>query len=248
MAKSSPRKKAIVWITTIVILLAVLVIGDRVAASIAGDQLSQVIANKATENDVKSAKPPVVTMGGFPFLTQVIAGEYTRIDIELVEVGNDTITLPKLDIIAHDVQADMSTAMGGSGPVKASRMEAEADISYDSLTKSIENTTNAEISAKDDSTLEIKLTMEVAGQQVEVVGGATVDVTDNKLVIQAQEFKPAEGQLPQGGDAVMNEVAQKFNKEIPLPSMPFDLKLGDPKFADDHIAVTATAKDVPLSG
>lgn len=248
MAKSSPRKKAIVWITSIVVVLAVLIIGDRVAASIAGDQLSQVIAKQATANDVKSAKPPTVTMGGFPFLTQVISGEYSRIDIELVEVGNETITLPKLDIVAHDVEASMSTAMGGSGPVKAKRMEAEADISYASLTKSLENTTEAKVSAKDDSTLEIKLTMDLAGQRLNVVGTATVDVTDNQLVIQAQEFGPEEGQLPPGGDQVMSELAQSFSKTLPLPSMPFDLKLGDPTFTDDHIAVTATAKNVPLSG
>lgn len=247
MAKST-RKKAIVWITSIVILLAVVVIGDRVAASIAGDQLSQLIAKKAAASDVKSAKPPTVTMGGFPFLTQVIAGEYSRIDIELVEVGNDVITLPKLDIVAHDVQASMSTAMGGSGPVTAKRMEAEADISYDSLTESIKNTSDAKISAKDDSTLEIKLTMDVAGQRVNVIGTATVNVTDNKLVIQAQEFKPEGGQTPPGAEGLLSELAQKFNQEIPLPSMPFDLKLGDPTFAKDHIAVAATAKNVPLSG
>lgn len=247
MAKSS-RKKAIVWITSIVIVLAVLVIGDRVAASIAADQLSQVIAKKASDSDVKSAKPPVVTMGGFPFLTQVIAGEYDRIDIELVEVGNDMITLPKLDITAHDVKASMSTAMGGSGPVTASTMEAEADIFYASLTKSLENTVDAKISARDDSTLEIRLTMDVAGQRINVVGGATVNITDNTVAIQAQEFRPEDGQVPPGGEQVMNDVAQKFNQEIPLPSMPFDLKMGDPRFEDDHIAVTASAKDVPLSG
>lgn len=245
---TSPRKKAVVWITSIVIVLAVLVIGDRVAASIAGDQLSQVIAKKATANDVKSAKPPVVTMGGFPFLTQVISGEYDRIDIELVEVGNDTITLPKLDITARDVQASMSTAMGGSGPVTAATMEAEADISYASLTESLQNTVDAEVSAKDDSTLEIRLTMDVAGQRIKVVGGATVNVTDNTLIIQAQRFQPADGQLPPGGEQVMTEVAEKFNQELPLPSMPFDLKLGQPRFEDDHIAVSASAKDVPLAG
>ncbi|MGH8877267.1 MAG: LmeA family phospholipid-binding protein [Stackebrandtia sp.] len=246
MAKS-PRKKLIIWLTTVVILVAVLVIGDRVAASIAGDKLSDVIAKKATENDVKSAKPPEVTMGGFPFLTQVIGGEYSRIDIELVEVGNDKITLPKLDIVASDVEASMSTAMGGSGPVTASKLEAEADFSYDSLTKAIDNASKTEITAKGSDTLEIKATVDVAGQPIDIVGSAKVDINENTLSVQAQDFQPDGATVPPGGEQVLSDLTEKFSQEIPLPSMPFDLKLGDPKFEDDHIALSASAKNVPLS-
>ena len=84
------RRRRSGWPTLLAILLvlaAILVVGDRVAAQIAeGEVRTQVVAalsERGVEYDTAD-----VNVGGFPFLTQVAAGRYEEITIDLTNVGS----------------------------------------------------------------------------------------------------------------------------------------------------------------
>lgn len=245
MAKS-PRKKLIVWTCVLVILVGVVVVADRIAAGIAEDKVGGLIASQASEHGVNSSRAPDVDITGFPFLTQVIGGEYSEIDINLTDVGAEDLTIPKLEIRATKVTAALSDVMSGNGPITASHLEADGYISYDSLTKAIENLIDAEVSPKDGNTLAISATVDFAGKPIDVVGTATVDFSGEVLSIQAQDFSADGVTLPPGGEEILSGLASQFSREIPMPVLPYGLVLDTPRFEKDSIVVSATAENVPL--
>ncbi|HZE39496.1 MAG TPA: DUF2993 domain-containing protein [Stackebrandtia sp.] len=245
MAKR-PRKKLIVLLISLVVLIALVVIGDRVAAAAAEGKLSDAVADKVTSSGADMKRPPDVSITGFPFLTQVIGGEYSEIDITLTDVSDEDISMPKVDIKAMDVTAAASDVVNGSGPITAGSMKATANVSYDSFTSKLEDITDTKITPKDGK-LNVEATVNVQGRAIAVVGTAAVTIADNKLSLQAENFQPKDAQLPPGSDQILNNLSQSFNRQIPLPDLPFDLKLSDPQLNENDIALTATAKDVPLS-
>lgn len=68
------------WLIRLAVLLGVLAVllyvGDRLAARAASDRIAT-----AVQHDAHLAKPPTVTVHGFPFLLQAARGRYDRIDV-----------------------------------------------------------------------------------------------------------------------------------------------------------------------
>jgi hypothetical protein len=242
-----PRKKLIALLISLVVLVAVVVIADRVAAGIAEDKVGGLIADQASEHGVTSKKAPDVDITGFPFLTQVLGGEYSEIDITLTDLGSGDLTLPKLEIRATDVTAAFSDVMAGTGPITATHMEADGFVSYESLTKVLENLIDAEVTPEEGNTLGIAATVDVAGQPIDVAGKASVEFSDGVLSIQAQDFTADGVTLPPGSEGVLNGLAQQFSREVPIPPLPYDLKLAEPQFDKDAIVLSAAADNVPLA-
>jgi hypothetical protein len=111
--RTQPRRKRgrrllTVLIVLLLVLLGLLVVADRVGASMAereiGDQIKQELVAQGLETS-----PPEVSVGGFPFLTQVLAGEYESISIQLRDVEGtlegEGVRLPRLDVEARTVTA-----------------------------------------------------------------------------------------------------------------------------------------------
>lgn len=248
MAKSR-RKKAIAWIVALVIVVAIVVVADRVVAGVAEDKVAKLVADKAASQKVTTERPPDVDITGFPFLTQMVAGNYSQIDMSMSKVKTKDLELSKLDLHAHDVSAALSDVMSGDGPVTADRMDAKGYISYKSLTKAVEDLVDANVSPAEDgegNELKIAATVEVGKQPIDVEGSATVAIDQGKLTIQAHDFSAGDTTLPVGGDQILSQLASQFSTEIPIPELPYDLKLQDPKFESDAIVVSANADDVSL--
>lgn len=241
------RKKLVIWLAVVGVLLGLLVIGDRVAAGIAEDRVAGLIADKAADHGVQSDRPPDVDITGFPFLTQVVGGHYQQIDIHLTDLSSGDLTLPRLEIRAMEVTAALSDVMSGNGPIVAGRMEADGHISYDSLTATLEEATSAKVTPQGDGLLEVSATVEVMGQQIPVTGSATVSFDGTLLQVVGENFTAEGVELPPGGQEVLDAMAQNFSREIPVPSLPYDLTLEDLRLEADSIVLSASAQNVPLA-
>src|SRR5689334_1404409 len=72
-------------VAIVLVLVAIAVVGDRVAAKYAGEQLrTQLVAeldNRGVQYDTTE-----ITIGGFPFLDQVAQGRYDSIAIDMTNV------------------------------------------------------------------------------------------------------------------------------------------------------------------
>src|SRR5687767_13946335 len=83
-----PRRRRSGWATLLAILLvlgAILVVGDRVAAQYAEREVRTQVVAALSERGVEYDTADV-NVGGFPFLTQVADGRYEEITIDLTNV------------------------------------------------------------------------------------------------------------------------------------------------------------------
>src|SRR5262245_14025218 len=80
------RRWPIVLAIVLVVLTGVLVIADRVAASIAEDQLVDV-ANDAMKRYDSKASDTTISVAGFPFITQALGGKFDGATVTMRDIG-----------------------------------------------------------------------------------------------------------------------------------------------------------------
>ncbi|WP_245721555.1 LmeA family phospholipid-binding protein [Nocardia crassostreae] len=113
----------------IVLLGIALVVGDRVAVTFTQNEIARKIAAEyALPHD------PSVTIGGFPFLTQAVAGEYPTVDIRVGEWTEQNISVRDLDVTLTDVSAPLSDVLAArTSNLVAATATATALVPYDTV-------------------------------------------------------------------------------------------------------------------
>lgn len=243
------RRLLITFIVLVIIVVGLLAVADRVAASFAermiGDKVSeQVAAQKAT------SEKPDVTIEGFPFLTQVAGGEYQDIKIQLRDfagpAGNDrTIRMPLLDIRAQDVKAPLDTLRSGNGQIIASTVNGTATIAYDQVAELI-NQPGLKLEERGGK-LVGSAPVQALGQTFAVSGTADLAVKGGAVQVRFSDIK-ADG-VPDIPiiRSLINSYAQKLALDLKVPPLPLKLTLQKVEAAPDGLKVTAGAHDVELN-
>lgn len=237
------------FIIVLLVLLGIpLVIADRAAAAYAERAIADQARREIAQQNVQASEPDV-TIGGFPFLTQVLAERYESISIVLRDVrgavGGETLSLPRLDIDARNVHASIETLRSGQGEVTAESVNGTALLTYASVAQLMDQP-GLRLSEQGGK-LVVKAPMEVLGQQVTVSGEAKLSVADGKVRI-GFDTVTAEGlpALPPA-QALLNAYAKQISVDLALPELPFQLKVQQVQPRSDGLAVTATARDVPIN-
>lgn len=242
------RKPLISLIVLLLVLAGLLVVADRVAAGVAERAIAKQVEQQVAKQNAQSAKPDV-TVGGFPFLTQVLAGNYERISIVLKDVQGSVqggaVSVPQLDVDAHNVKASLNTLRTGQGDVVAETVDGRGTITYDSLAKLLDRPglTLGERNGK----LTVNAPVDVLGVKLTVTGTADVTVAGNKVALRFNELN-AEGlpNLPLA-KAVLSNYAKGISIDVPLPKLPFQLNVRKVEPRPEGLTVTADAKNVPIN-
>lgn len=243
------RRLLITFIVLLVIVGAVLVVGDRLAASYAERQISDRVAQQVAKQKATSEKPDV-TVTGVPFLTQVLAGRYREIKVGLKDfagpAGNGrTIRMPLLDIRAKDVRAPLETLRSGRGDIVAGTVTGTGTVDY---------ATVAELTGKQgvklgeqNGKLAVTAPVTILQQQVTVHGTANLTVKDNVVSLRFEQVT-AEGlpnvPLVQG---LLDNYARQISVDVPLPALPLKLVVQKVQPTAAGLVVTAGSRDVPLN-
>jgi hypothetical protein len=235
------------WFTAVlIVLMALLVVADRVGAWAAERAVAEQVAQELDEYGV-SASPPDITVGGFPFLTQALNGRYESVGVRLRDVQSEGLQLPVLDLTATGVTASITTLRERSGPVDAAEVAGTAVIGYASVAELTE-LPELSLSPEPDGALGVTVPVEVAGLALTLVGVATVAVDGTVVTVRVQELAVAEaGDLPGAVNALIDQVAQALSVNVELPPLPYDLAVESVRAEASGLAVTVRALDVPLS-
>ncbi|MEV0647676.1 DUF2993 domain-containing protein [Phytomonospora sp. NPDC050363] len=240
------RKGLRVTLVIVIVLGGLLVLTDRIAASVAEDKVAGLIAQEAGNQGVTMTTEPDVDMGGWPFITQVFGGEYKQIDIAFRDITAQGVNLPELNVHAANVLAEMTDVLNGSGPVVAQRMTADARLTFESISDTLAQTnTPVELSAEGEQ-LVVKSTLDVFGTQIPVQGKASIEMAENAVRVTISEMSADGVQVPPGGEGLIQEFAGGLSKEIPLPPLPYNLELTDVRVEPDAVVLSASASEVPL--
>jgi hypothetical protein len=246
--KRRGRRLLITLLVLVVLLGVLLAVADRVGANMAEERIATEVGQQLSDRGVRSS-PPEVTVGGFPFLTQVVGENYESISILLRDVQADAgqagVRLPQLDMKARDVKATIDTLRTGQGDIVARAVEGTATVGYASVAQLIEQP-DLRLSERGGKLL-ATLPVQLFGEEFTLTGEAEITASDGKVSVRFRELD-AEG-LPSSNQvrSAVNGYARDLSIELPLPALPFGLQVGEVRPLPEGLAVTASAQNVPLN-
>jgi hypothetical protein len=225
-------------IITLVVLLGLAVVADRVAVRIAEDRVGEQIAAKGNLQGT-----PDVDITGFPFLTQAVAGTYDDVRIALTseELGQPAGTTAR--VVLRGVHVPLSDVLSGSvSKVPVDRIDGTATLSYALLAAQLGGDTTLR---REGDGLRITKTVDVLGYTLPLTATGTVTLDGDRLVVDVGEASGAGVDVP---GFLVDRVSDLLDLTYTIPALPFGLKLTSVQPADDGVAVAVQATDAVLSG
>jgi hypothetical protein len=242
------RRILVTLLVLLVVLGALLVVADRVGANVAEQRIADEVQKELTGRGVRST-PPEISIGGFPFLTQVLAEKYESISILLRDVTATAdqagIRLPRLDVEARDVSAPIEVLRGGQGDIVARTVEGTATVGYASVVELIDQP-DLRLSERGGKLVAV-LPVRLLGQEFTLTGQADIEPVEGKIRLRFSDLD-AEG-LPTNNAvrSAVNGYASDLSIDVPLPALPFGIQVQRIRPLPEGLAVTATAQDVSLN-
>lgn len=244
------RRLFITFLVLLLILAVVAFVGDRFARSFAERTISDKVAEQVANQKATSEKPDV-TIEGFPFLTQVLAGRYDAIHIQLPDfsgpAGNGkTISTKMLDVRATDVLAPLDTIRTGNGDITAGAVTGTGLIDYGQIAKLV-GQDGVELSEKDGK-LVGKAPVTALGQTVNITATAALAVKSGVVQVRFSDVK-ADGALADNPlvSNLVNSYVKNLAFDIKVPTLPLKLVVQKVSPLPEGLQFTAGATDVPLN-
>ena len=206
-------------VIAVLVILGLLVVADRVALAAA----EHVVAGRI-QTDQGLSERPDVTIHGFPFLTQALAGKYDRVTVHVKGLSNRTVPVAKLTVDLNGVHVPLGAVTSGHlSRVPVDRATATILLSYDDVNAYLGN--HLHVSQGDNGEVKVTGSVTVAWQTVSASASGRIDVRGNDLVV---------------------AVGQGLDFTIPLSGLPFRIGLVGAKATKTGIEVSATAAGLVL--
>jgi hypothetical protein len=223
----------------IVVIFGGLFVGaDRLAVNLAEDKAAEKIRGSQGLE-----RTPVVSIKGFPFLTQVAGRSIDEVDAELggieARAEGRTLRIDKLSAQFHDV-ALTSDYMSIQSAASAT---GTARISYADLTKAAGGGVKISYAGQQDGRSQVKISPNVPLlSSLDVTGSLTVD--GNTVRLRADKVPTMCKVLP----GCESKVRSQTDHEWKLDQLPGNLKLDKVTTQADGISISASGTDVKLPG
>jgi hypothetical protein len=228
----------------LVVLVALLVVADRVAAWAAQRTLAERVAEELSAHQVGSSQPEV-SIGGFPFLTQVASGRYERVVLRLRDVGSEQLRLPLVELTATGVTASARAIIERQGAVEADRVTGTATVGYAQV-RALIGRDDLQLRGED-GRIALRLPVELLGVPVTLVGVAGAEMAGNVIQVRVREFGIESGGLPEGAFPLVDQIARELSVDVALPPLPYGLSVDSVFAGPTGLVVSVSAAEVPLS-
>jgi hypothetical protein len=209
--RRQPKRWPWVLLGIVVLLVALFVAVDRIALHVAEDKAASTLQTSQHLN-----QEPDVSVAGFPFLTQLAAGEFDEVTITAkdIEVGNGTLQIASVDVHLHHV-----TIPRDASSVQARTAQAAGRITYAELSRAL----GVAVSNGGNGRLVAKPAVTIAGQTYHGTVSAVVHATNNGgITFRDPKVTAGSVSLP---DVVSRAFAAVFSKAISLAGLPFNVKV-----------------------
>jgi hypothetical protein len=211
---------------TIIVVLILATIGDRVANAIA--------ENEIATQFVKNGFPvkPSVSIEGFPFLTQLIAHDIHRIDISASNVPAGPVSITSVKATATGVHLN-SSFNGGT----VDHVTGTVFVSFSSLANAGGGGAGTGISMSADGPSKVKITADVAGQPIDTEVAKVSQTGPNQISVQVEPSgSPLGGLLTSFGSYTFT-----------IPKLPAGLEITGVAVTSQGITVSAAGNHTKLT-
>jgi hypothetical protein len=207
-------------VVALVVVVGLLVAADRIAVVAAQD-----VVAKRIQREQGLLVRPDVTIGGFPFLTQAIAGTYDDVSVVLRDVRRGPVPVARITAHLRGVHVPLGDVVRQHlGQVPVDRASAAVLVTYAALDTWL---TPRHLSVEPGPHGEVRVSGSVT------VAGQTVRAA-------------ADGRLTVTRDAVVVTTGRGLDVTIPLPGLPFRIELLRARGTSDGIVVEASAAGLVL--
>jgi hypothetical protein len=238
---SRRRRRRWPWVVGIilVVLFGLLVVADRITVSVADSAVAKRIADQSpfAGTDVK----PHVSIKGFPFLTQALAGKYDDI-----EVTGDALTIEQvhgihLDAHMHGVHVPLSNAIDRNvKSLPIDHLDAAAVIPYTEVAR---RTGIQGLQLSDNhGALHVELAVSMAPVgNVTASADADLHVSGNHVSYTVRQIVVNGQPVP---DSAIPQLEKAMNGALILPTLPYHLRVTGVQPEPAGIQATAKADHI----
>jgi hypothetical protein len=237
------------------VLIVGLVVADRVGVVVAEATVAKQARAQLASEDVTMPGNPTVTIDGFPFLTQVAAGHYDKINIVVPQPMSKGIRLDSLDVTATGVNAPTRTVISGDGEVKADSVTGTARIGWTAFQQLIDlselkqygvDPTALKISSTNGGEITLSAPITILGHTFTAIASGTMSVREDLLHVQITKIDAADGGLDSLVASQLQALVGRMTFDTRIPELPYHLVIDDVSANSAGVDITATAKDVTL--
>ena len=225
------RQVALIVAVSLAAVLVLLVAVDRAASRLAGDRVATVV-----QNALGVEQRPVVRIGGFPFLTQVVSRRYQRITITAhgipIRSTNGHLTIDELDATLVGVRPDAFYRTVGIG-----HFTATATIGYASLTDYVGTSISYDNSGANGSGY---VTIAI-GKPFTMTGRPAIDRRTNGIYLRQAQFRIGGHEVP---GANPGNLAELF--WFPLPTLFGGARVSSVRAGPKGLVLTAAGTNLTL--
>jgi hypothetical protein len=254
VARSRGSKIGIGLLVLLVILVGVFVVVDRIGVSAAEDQIAKQAQKELVARKV-SASEPKVAIAGFPFLTQVVAGKYKKITIDIDQPKIQDVQLDRLNVVATTVRADAQSVLKGTGNVVADHIIGTATIGWAHVQQILKVRglpEGIDVSKVDlkvaNNAITLSFPVSYQGINLTVIAKGTLLVEKGAVKVQLNDVGTDQGAAPELVQNLIRQYKDRLNVVVAIPQMPFKLVIDKIESSGAGLLMIASASNVVLSG
>jgi hypothetical protein len=228
------------------VILAVFAIVDRVAAHVASTQaVSQIV-----QQSQGLAKKPTVSFGGFPFLTQVAFGNYSDIHVAIDGISvPGVMRIQSVDAHLQGAHVPLATVIHGKvEKIPVDLITATVGVRFADLDAFLARQPGHLKLAGQNGAVRVSGSFVQGGQTIRVHGSATLGASGGGLVVTPKSLHVSGGGVLGG---VLGDLGGVLGSAfppipVPMPNLPFHLRLTSVHTTNDEITVSGAAEHVVL--
>lgn len=241
MARRRGSGCLILVLVLVVIVCGIGVVVDRLVASAADERLTSAVSANLRENGTPAQTTEVET-DGFPFLTQLLSGDFDGGDVHLTNVETPQGTVDRVDLRLRDVSIPQDVLRGGQlHDVTVRSISGTGQVSVAEISRRLGLAGLKLESAGSALRATLPVEIPVVGS-VEVQADVTPELTGNTLTFEVGTVSAAGVTVP---STVVDEITDQFAQPVTL-ELPFAVKLDKVTASNGSLQVTGSASNVPL--
>ncbi len=219
----------------VAVLAVLLVTADRISVAVAENQISDRLTSAYGLPD-----KPGVSIAGFPFLTQVAAGDYRQIDVSASQVPADGATLHNLNVRLSGVHATVGQVLGnGSSMVTAERAAGSAMVGFGTVDRRLPGGFRLH---RDGKNLSVSGRLAYHGAHIPVSATVALGVSDSGIRV-----SPVRVDVPGMPGLPVSAYSSQLRIVVPLSTLPLHLRLTSVHVTPDGLRIAASARHVQFA-
>lgn len=222
----------------LVVLVVLVVVGDRVAAAYANRRLASQV-----RTELALTEEPTVRVRGVPFLTQALGGRYKDVRVQIPDYDSGPLQNIVVDARLEGVHAPLGDVLNGRlSSVPVDRITGDLTISYEDLARA-SGIEGLRITREGDA-LRVTGSVNVLGRRLDAVAVGRVEVDGSDLKITAERATVDGVELPQAALVAANRA---LSFAVSPRELPLSLRITNVRTEQDAVVVSAQSDQAVLS-